>query len=169
VKPRASDVPATTTAVRISTADLAAATDNLPARNTNTAATVTGKDGKRREVRGKCKRALDRMVWEGQPWDEAAKAENYTVASMRKALERPHVRAYLQEQKQVFRASASSQNISRLVKIRDQDENRMASLGAVKLLEEGSEIGGNDTPVRTPGISIQIINQVAADTRSGEK
>lgn len=101
-------------------------------------------------------------------WQEAAAEVGMSTRNMRLALERPHVRTYLAEQKQVFRASASAQNISRLVAIRDQDENKMAALQAVKLLEEGTDPGGNDAPVRTPGISIQIVNMPAADNVSGD-
>lgn len=149
-------MPATSTAVRVSASDLAPATDQSATRTTKQ---------ERRRVTGRVKLACDAMVWEGLDWQAAAAKANLHVRSMRLALERPHVKQYLAEQKQVFRASASAQNISRLVDIRDQSDNKMASLGAIKLLEEGSDPGGNDAPVRTPGISIQIINQVHTDAK----
>lgn len=96
------------------------------------------------------------MVFEGLPFDEAARKQDFTVRAMRYALERPHVIRYLREQKQVFRASASSQNISRLVAIRDQGSNAMAQLGAIKLLEQVDEQEERKGAVRTPGVTIVI-------------
>lgn len=108
-------------------------------------------------VGGKLKDALNLIVWEGLAWNEAAAKANFTVAAMRKALERPHVIAYLKAQKQVFRASVSGQNISRLAEIRDRAGNTMAQLGAIKLLEQiddDQRIGGSQQS--TPGVTIII-------------
>lgn len=120
--------------------------------------------GEVKELRGKTKRFLDRMVWEGLYWDDAARAEGMNVASARKALARPHVQRYVREQRQVFRASVSAQNISRAVEIRDQDENRTAAIQAIKYLDglddrDSTNAAGKSV---TPGVVVQItVNQPA--------
>ena len=116
------------------------------------------RDGSRR-VTGRVKAAADLMVWEGLEWQAAAGKVGLHVRSMRYALNRPHFRAYLQEQRQVFRAAASTANISRLVSLRDQDDNKIAALQAVRILEDmGGDGASGDAPIRTPGIAIQIVN-----------
>lgn len=88
--------------------------------------------------------------------DEAARKAGITTRQIRKALDKPHVRQFLNQQKQVFRASASAQNISRLVELRDESENAMAKLGAIKLLEQVDEQADRKATARTPGVVILI-------------
>jgi hypothetical protein len=64
-----------------------------------------------RPITGRVKLALDAMVYEGKRFDEAAIQAGLTVKSMRLALERANALKYLREQKQVFRASISAQNV----------------------------------------------------------
>ena len=87
-------------------------------------------------IQGKLKKALDLMVFQGLWFVEASKQVGLLPQAMRKALEKPHVISYLREQKQVFRASVSSQNIFKLADIRDNADNAMAQLGAIKVLEQ---------------------------------
>jgi hypothetical protein len=118
-------------------------------------------------VTGKLKVALDLMVFgptEGDnlgcalAMDDAAREAGLTTRTIRLALDRPHVRQYLNQQKQVFRASASAQNISALVKLRDKSGNAMAQLGAIKVLEQiGDEPGAGAAAARTPGMTIVIV------------
>lgn len=119
------------------------------------------------KVTGKLRDAIHLMVF-GQPDDqnqralsfvEAARAVNMNAAAMRKALERPHVRAYLNEQKQVFRESASARNISRAIELRDQDENKTAAIQAMRYLDgEGSSKAGVNVSVTNvmPGVVIDL-------------
>lgn len=106
-----------------------------PGRNMAKRVDIPTPDGTRKTIGRKLKTALDLMVWEGKLFNEAAATAGFNVHAMRKALERPHVRQYLREQKQVFRDSASAKNYHRAVEIRDQDENRTAAVQAIKLLE----------------------------------
>lgn len=116
------------------------------------------KTGKRLQIGKKLKAALDLMVWQGKRWNEAARAVDFEGSSMRKALERPHVQAYLRAQKQVFRASVSCRNISVLEEIRDSGENQMARLGAVKLLEQIDEQAqATASAGKSAGVTIQIL------------
>jgi hypothetical protein len=119
---------------------------------------------KRLQVRGKLKRAVDLLIYgdeSGKRYDHitAARAANYHPASMRKALELPHVIAYLRKQKQVFRESVSGANIHVLREIRDDSGNAMARLGAVKLLEDdGTQRRGTNVQVNvmTPGVMVDL-------------
>lgn len=120
-------------------------------------------------VGGKLKTALDLMVFgpvDGPEdkrgialaMDAAAKAAGVETRYIRKALDKPHVRQYLNAAKQVFRAGASAANISRAVQIRDQDDNKTAAIQAIRYLDELDAKGPNSTAgrVTTPGVVIHI-------------
>lgn len=124
----------------------------------------TRADPKPKQIGRKLKIALDLMVFgdeNGDPceWDEAARKANLTVRAMRMALERAHVQRYLREQKQVFRASVSAANILHARRIRNQTGNAMASLGAIKLLEQMDERAPAHSGAQknvTPGVVVVI-------------
>jgi hypothetical protein len=110
-------------------------------------------------VGGKLRQALLLMVWEGLPYNTAAERCNLRVHSMREALERPHVLAFIRSQKQVMRTAASGANILALTEVRDQRDNQMARVQAVKALEQLSDTDqarGGSAPAQ-PGLTIQII------------
>jgi hypothetical protein len=86
-------------------------------------------------VSGRLKAALDDMTWNGTAWEEAALKANLTVRAMRLALKRPQVLRYLRAERGVLLASASSQNIHALARLRDQDEHRTAAVQAARTLE----------------------------------
>ena len=111
----------------------------------------------RRRVTGRLKTALDLMIYEGQAFDVAARTANLTVRSMRRALDRPYVIAYLKAQREVFRASASAANIHRLVEMRDKSGNAMAKLGAIKVLEQIDETAPNaGNRAASPGFVVVV-------------
>jgi hypothetical protein len=118
----------------------------------------------RKQIRGKLKTALDLMVFGDSDlpvYDflAAARKAGFTPQAMRKAIERPHVRQYLNEQKQVFRESASAQNIRRAIELRDQDENKTAAVHAMRYLDgEGSTKAGVNVSVTNvmPGVVIDL-------------
>ena len=110
------------------------------------------------EVRGKLRQAIMLMVYEGLPYNEAANKVDFTVAAMRSALERPHVIRFLREQKQVFRASVSAQNIHALQRLRDGSGNAMAQLGAIKVLEQLDDEQQPGAAAKSlPGLQIVIV------------
>ncbi len=116
-----------------------------------------------RRVTGRLKLACDLMIWGGAnglalDWDAAARQVGLRTRTMRVAIQKPHVRTYLNEQRRALLVCASAQNISRAVAIRDQDANRMAALGAIKLLEGGADPRTDNGPVTTPGVCIQIVD-----------
>jgi hypothetical protein len=119
---------------------------------------------RRVKIAGKLKVALDLMVWgdaDGTPldYDDAARNANLTVRAMRKALEKPHVRMYLRQQREVFRAAISTRTISRLAELRDQNDNRNAAVAAARALEQiGEEAEARPPQQQTPGFVIVVTN-----------
>lgn len=119
---------------------------------------------RRAYIGGKLKRALDLMVYgdeDGNRYDHvtAPRKVDYSNVSMRKALQRPDVLRYLNEQKQVFRKSLSAGNIHVLGEIRDDSGNAMARLGAVKLLEQMDQQAPAQSAANrnvTPGVVVVI-------------
>jgi hypothetical protein len=124
-------------------------------------------ESKRARLSNKLKSALDDMVWNGAPFDEAARAASYSVQSMRKALNRRHVLRYLREQKQVMRESVSAGNILTLREIRDRGSNDMARVKSVQVLEAMGDVEhtrlGSGEPSQ-PGLTIQIITSSPGTT-----
>lgn len=152
-----------------STEDSQRATTALATR-TSSQVQTPDKPKRAAQVTGKLKAALDLMVFGPVDGDQAGlaldmvqacRAVSFNAAAMRKALDRPHVRQYLNKQKQVFRASASAQNISRLVDIRDKSGNAMAQLGAIKILEADESGSERKSAAPTPGITIVIAGENA--------
>jgi hypothetical protein len=125
----------------------------------------TKADPKPKQIGRKLKLALDLMVFgdiDGNPyeWNDAARKVGLSLVAMRKALERAHVLRYLREQKQVFRQSVSASNILHARRIRNASGNAMASLGAIKLLEQMDErapAAGTNARNVIPGVVV-IVN-----------
>src|SRR5690242_12917254 len=86
-------------------------------------------------IGGRLKAALDDMVWNGTPWDQAARKANLTVRSMRMSMGKPHVLRYIRAQRGVLLAQSSPKTFHRLEALRDQDENRAAAVAAARTLE----------------------------------
>jgi hypothetical protein len=129
----------------------------------------TKADPKPKQIGRKLKIALDCMVYgdeNGEPceWDDAARKAGLSLVAMRKALERAHVLRYSREQKQVFRQSVSAANILHARRIRNASGNAMASLGAIKLLEQMDERAPAHSGAQknvTPGVVVVINNDRA--------
>jgi hypothetical protein len=99
------------------------------------------------------------IVWEGQELDQAAKTANLTTFQVRQALARPHVIAWVKQEREVFRAHVSAQNIHRAKQLRDESGNAMAQLGAMKFIEQiGDEPGAGSVQQRAPGMVIVVMN-----------
>jgi hypothetical protein len=90
---------------------------------------------KPKQVTGRLKIACDRMIWEGETYDVAAKAVGLTARAMRKALERPHVCAYLKAGKVTLRSSEGPRTLKRLVTLAHQDRNANAAVAACRAIE----------------------------------
>jgi hypothetical protein len=109
------------------------------------------------------KQAIELMVWQGLPFNQAAKEARLTVRAMRLALEKPNVIRYLREQKQIFREAANGKNIVRLCQIRDAADN-MPAVNAIKVLEQLDDEQTTTKQTTSPGITINIVSaQHASD------
>lgn len=86
-------------------------------------------------VTGRLKVAVDAMIWEALPRAEAAAKAGIREHSLYKALRRPPVMAYYLNELGVLRASERARNLHALVEVRNQTENQMARVAAVKALE----------------------------------
>jgi hypothetical protein len=95
----------------------------------------------------------------------AAKLAGLKDHSLREALRKPHVKAYLRGQFEVLRTSEHARNIHALVRVRDQDRNPMAILATVKALEQmkGEGTGAGPADATVPGLTI-VIAQPAGDS-----
>lgn len=121
------------------------------------------------KVTGKNKAAIDLMVWEGLKRADAAAKAGLKDHALYVALTKPHVKQYYLGQLDVLRTSERARNIHRAVEIREQTSNQMASIQAIKLLEQISD----DAPASrgaqsVPGLVI-VVNggaSVAAQTGS---
>jgi hypothetical protein len=124
------------------------------------------KPDKRERVIGRLRHALDLMIWgdeTGKPldWTDAARTVNISARSMRRSLERPAVRQYLQEQKQVLRACLSAKSLSRLDEIAAQRSNMNAAVNAIRTIDEGDAAAVRPSAANAPGVTIRIINVTA--------
>lgn len=116
-----------------------------------------GKPTRPPRVKGKLVEACRAIVRQGQSLDEAARTAGLTTRSVRLALEKPHVIAFLKAEREVFRAYISAQNIHRAAEIRDSAGNAMARLGAIKVIEQlGDDNAGGSSTSRAPGVMIVI-------------
>jgi hypothetical protein len=105
------------------------------------------------------RKAIELMVWEGHRRNDAAKAVGMLPKSLYNAFRKHHVRQYYRNQLQVLRTSEMARNIHALVRIRDQDENKMAAVAAIKLLEKMNDNDmppADSGPLMTPGFTIVI-------------
>lgn len=137
--------------------------DTLPAiagQNLTTQQKAAITKSKPLRVTGKLKSALDYLVWEGGSHDyqSAAQKAGLTTRAVRLALDRPHVKQYLQQQRHVLLTSERARNIHAAIDVRDQLVNQTARIQAVKMLEEMAEerTAAPGQRITTPGIVIQI-------------
>jgi hypothetical protein len=109
-------------------------------------------------ISGTLKIALDLVVNEGlDPYEAAAKV-GYHARSMRMALAKRHVLAYLRKAREDLRAIASAQNIHHAIEMRANSSNEMAKLGAMRLIERlGEDDGRPGSEPLGPGLQIVIV------------
>lgn len=115
------------------------------------------------QVTGKLREACNLMIFgndAGEPleYDEAAKEAGLTVRAMRMALEKPHVRNYLRQQRAILVASFHSTNPLHIARMRDKSSNQMVRLQAARAIEDmGGEAAATDGRRPTsPGVTIII-------------
>jgi hypothetical protein len=118
------------------------------------------------QIRGKLRSAIKAMVWQGLPRGEAAQAAGMTEHGLYKALRKPPVKAHYLAELEILRTSERARNIHALTEVREQRDNAMARVNAVKALEQlgEQEAHRSSGSVRSPGMSIVVIQQVASQT-----
>lgn len=90
-------------------------------------------------ITAKVRTAIEAMVWDALPRKEAAAKAGISEHGLYKALRSPPVRALYLRELDVLRTSERARNIHTLVRVRDQTANQMASVQAVKTLEQMEE------------------------------
>lgn len=118
-------------------------------------------------VDGKLRKACMALVHDGLGWKEAAERAGFRPSSMLSALERPHVKAFIKQQRDVLRSSMCGRNILVLAEVRDQTDNQMARVQAVKALEQLEDQQVARGPAAAmPGLTIHV-HQVQASASKG--
>ena len=115
------------------------------------------------KVAGKLATALIAMIETPTTFVEACQSAGILPASVRSALEKPHVKAWIRQQRQMRLERALLGNISELERIREGDG--AAAVSAIKLLEEmaGDKAQAASTvAASTPGVTINIVNGLAS-------
>lgn len=87
----------------------------------------------------KVRDAIEHMVWHGLPRAQAAEKAGLSDHGLYKALRSPPVKQHYMAELDVLRTSERARNIHRAVEIREQTSNQMASIQAIKLLEQISD------------------------------
>ena len=114
------------------------------------------------KVTGRTGQAIDLMVWQGMPRDEAAKAVGMLPKTLYNAFREARVKAYYRSQLDALATSACARNIHRLETIRDAADN-MPAVQAIRMLEELAAGQGARSGLvgdRSPGLQI-VITQAA--------
>jgi hypothetical protein len=122
----------------------------------------------RERISKRLKIALDAMIWPDESgrsldYDEAARLAGIPVKSMRKSLERPVTRKYLQTGREVFRVALSTKILSRLGQLGMQDENRNAAVAACRTVLGQDEVQPRSLNAgSSPWLTIRIVSPSGA-------
>jgi hypothetical protein len=149
-------VPATTSEAPVSNTTLATQSQRQPAEHKAEPAL---------KITRKVRDAITAMVWEGLPRADAATKAGISEHGLYKALRKPPVKAYYLRELEVLRTSERARNFHTLCEVRDQRDNQMARVNAVKALEQVDEISERASSIRSPGVVIQIVNQGPNDPK----
>jgi hypothetical protein len=104
--------------------------------------------------------AIIEMVETGADFISAAKSNGLQPQTMRRWLSRTECISFLRRERARFRATVCAQNEAILAQIRDDSDNQMARVHAIKTLEQLDEEGSmrRSTDLPTPGVTIRIVN-----------
>jgi hypothetical protein len=119
---------------------------------------------KHKEIKGKLRLALDKMIWEGLDWRDAAREVDLELSAMRKSFAKSSVLSYIRQQRQMLRASISTKNDFRLAQIRD-DGNGMPALKAIAMLDapiDAAAAAQRNGVTPSIGVTIQVLSSQPA-------
>lgn len=125
--------------------------------DTNLPATAPAKHAQ--GITSRVRHAIEIMIWDGKPFDEAAREVGLTSRAMRLALKKPHVLALFKAEQQVLLESMGPRNIHRLAEIREKAENMPAVQSAIHLVrmrDEPNNSMRSGTSATMPGVTIVI-------------
>ena len=103
------------------------------------------------------KRAIELIVHEARPFDQAAREVDFSLRALRLAMNKPHVMAYYKAECEVFRDCRRARNYQRLSEIAD-DQNNMPAVNAIKALLMDEYEQTNTKQTASPGVTIRIVN-----------
>jgi hypothetical protein len=106
-----------------------------------------------------------------QTLQTAAAGVGLNAYKLREALNRPHVRKWIVDEKRLQLEAINAGNPEALRRIRDAEEgNQMAQVASIKTLEALKELVdpslGVRAPQHAPGLVVQIINQTGEVTQT---
>jgi hypothetical protein len=110
-------------------------------------------------------RRFDGNGLESRITERGSQAAGLTDHSLRAALRKPHVKAFYLAELGNLRSSEKAKNLHARIRVRDSDDNKMATVTAVKTLEQIDDaaekqfLGGHPGAPRTPGLVIVIVIQ----------
>jgi hypothetical protein len=127
-------------------------------------APATRKPARKLQISNKVRVAIEAMVWQGLKRDEAAQVAGLKDNSLYIAMRKPDVRAFYLQECEVLRISGRARRILRMEELSEQSVNLNAAVNATKALDlvEADAIRSGSGAIRTPGMVIQIVNQVSA-------
>jgi hypothetical protein len=132
--------------------DTSISTSSLPSN-------LASNQSKTHNITRKVRDAITHMVWAGLPRDQAAEKAGLSDHGLYKALRSPPVKQHYLAELDVLRTSERARNIHRAVEIREQSTNQMASIQAIKLLEQISDDAPSGRNAQSlPGMVIVINN-----------
>jgi hypothetical protein len=104
-----------------------------------------------------------------QTLQTAAAAVRLNAYKLREALNRPHVRKWVLDERRLQLDAINAGNPEALRRLRDTSENAMAAVGAIKTLEAMKELVDPSvragTTMHAPGLVVQIINTAGEVTQ----
>jgi len=106
------------------------------------------------------KRAIELIVHEAMPFDQAAREVSFSLRALRLAMNKPHVMAYYKAECEVFRDCRRARNYQRLAEIAD-DQNNMPAVNAIKTMMGVELEQTNKQTAASPGVTIRIVNVAA--------
>ena len=126
-----------------------------------------------KRITRRVKRAIELIVHEAMPFDQAAREVNFSLRALRLAMNKPHVMAFYRAECEVFRDCRRARNYQRLAAIAD-DQNNMPAVQAIKaMIGIELEQSNNKSTNASPGVTIRIVNvatqpQHAIDVKATE-
>jgi hypothetical protein len=115
---------------------------------------------RRNDVTGKLREALHSMVWDAKDRKDAATAAGLKDRSVRDALKKPHVAAYLNAEMAARRLSSRAKNLDHLDQIAAESKNDVARVAAIKTMEiidVAATTPGRQPGQQLPGLQIVIM------------